>query len=120
MTHRPSAQDLQLVLRAHLPKLYGDHKTVDINHGGGVLVVGSKGAPALPPPAPVPTLPEIIVENVAEVAEQMAADPVEVPAEVVEAPDVVETIAAPAETVAAVAEPVTPIPGPAHASSISR
>src|SRR5262249_14751630 len=76
VTHRPSANDLQLVLKAHLPKLYGDHKTVDINHGGGVLVVGSKAPAPIPGPAvtssaalpPPPAVAERVVEAaVAEV-----------------------------------------------------
>jgi hypothetical protein len=78
--HRPSANDLALVLKAHLPKLYGDHKTVDVNHGGGVLVVGSRAPAPIPAPVatpaalPPPKVAAAVVEAIAEVAIESVPD----------------------------------------------
>ncbi|HEX3341634.1 MAG TPA: hypothetical protein VHT68_20965, partial [Pseudolabrys sp.] len=85
VTHRPSATDLQLVLRAHLPQMFGDKREISLNHSGGVLVIG-RSAPAAIAPAPLAQIAQEAVEEVmsapedvidAEVVEIEAVEPVE-------------------------------------------
>lgn len=73
ITHRPSSQDLALVLRAHLPQLFGDKREININHGGGVLVMSRSGnIPPAPPPATQIT--GQAVEEIADDSEEIDLD----------------------------------------------